>query len=229
MKRGPTASRGRDLIPIYSGFDAREEVGFHAFVSSVLHNTSAQVSFTPLGGPQRDGTNAFTYARFTVPALQGRKGFAIFADGCDMVCKADIADLWALRDLTKAVQVVPHDYRTKHARKYVGTKMEAANADYPCKNWSSLMLINCGHDAWSRLIDIDTLPGSALHRFEFMERGEIGYLPAEWNWLADEYGENKAAKLLHWTAGIPGWPAYHAAPHASDWWAARDKVNHASD
>jgi lipopolysaccharide biosynthesis glycosyltransferase len=39
-------------------------------------------------------------------------GWAIFADG-DMVCQADISELWALRDDSKAVQVVKHDYQTK--------------------------------------------------------------------------------------------------------------------
>ena len=43
-------------------------------------------------------------------------GWAICADG-DMVCQADISDLWALRDEFKAVQVVKHDYRTKNSKK----------------------------------------------------------------------------------------------------------------
>jgi hypothetical protein len=37
----------------------------------------------------------------------------------------------------KAVAVVKHDYKTKHRRKYIGTPLEADNADYPRKNWSS--------------------------------------------------------------------------------------------
>src|SRR5690606_36000298 len=94
-------------------------------------------------GGQRDGTNAFIYSRFLIPYLQNYKGWALFVDGADMIVKGDLAELWALRDKAKAVQVVKHDYRTKHPRKYVGTQMEADNRDYPCKNWSSVMVINC--------------------------------------------------------------------------------------
>lgn len=182
-------------------------------------------------GGQRDGTNAFIYSRFLVPQLTGWKGWAIFADGCDMVLKADIAQLWDLRDNRKAVHVVKHSYKTRHPRKYVGTTMEAANSDYPRKNWSSLMLINCEHPGWRKITAdaVETMTGAELHRLSFLKDEEIGSLPATWNWLADEFGESDRAKLLHWTAGIPAWPEYTEAPHSYDWWAAHDKANHAAD
>jgi hypothetical protein len=215
------------MLNLYTGFDPREEIGWHVFCSSVMHRTTEAVAFIPIHGPQRDGTNAFTYARFLVPELNRRKGFAIFADGCDMIVGADIRELMDLADPSYAVQVVKHDYKTRHPRKYLGTSMEAPNEDYPRKNWSSLMLINCEHDAWRRLYDIFTRPGHELHRFAFLEDNEIGRLPIEWNWLADEYGPNPDAKLLHWTAGIPAFPAYAHGPHANDWAAAAVKVTHA--
>ena len=166
---------------------------------------------------QRDGTNNFIYTRFLVPFLQDFRGWAIFADGADMLCKADISELWALRDHYKAVQVVKHDYETKHPRKYVGTQMEAANKDYPRKNWSSLMLINCAHYAWRQMTPekVAAMSGADLHRFNFMQEQFIGELPPEWNWL-DEYGENAEAKLIHWTTGTPAFKYYKAAPHAAD-------------
>lgn len=225
------------MIPLFFGFDPREEVGAHTFVSSVIHHASEPVAFTPLhlpmlseyDGGQRDGTNAFIYSRFLVPHLMGYKGWAIFVDGCDMVCKGDIAELWALRKDRHAVMVVKHDYRTKHPRKYVGTAMEADNADYPCKNWSSVMLINCAHPGWRDITPekVATMKGAQLHRFTFLQPDEVGDLPMYWNWLADEYGESRDAKLIHWTAGIPAWPAYTNAPMADDWAAARCKVTHA--
>jgi lipopolysaccharide biosynthesis glycosyltransferase len=208
------------VIELFYGFDPREEVGCHTFVSSVLHNTREVVRFTPLRGEQKDGTNAFTYARFEIPRLMGYRGFAIFADGADMVCRGDIAELWALREPLCAVQCVQHDYKTKHPRKYVGTPMEAANQDYPRKNWSSLMLINCGHYSWRHQDD-------KPHRLEFVGN-RIGSLPAEWNWLADEYGENDDAKILHWTAGIPAWDHYATAPMSDEWYKAHANVNHAA-
>ncbi len=46
-----------------------------------------------------------------------------------MVCNADIHELWNLRDQSRAVQVVKHDYKTKKNIKYLGNK----NEDYPRK------------------------------------------------------------------------------------------------
>lgn len=228
-----------DVIPIFAGFDPREEVGFHTFASSVIHHSSAPVSIIPLHAPlfapfyaagQRDGTNAFTYTRFLIPFLQQFRGCAIFVDGSDMLCRGDIADLWSLRDLYKPVQVVKHDYKTQHPRKYVGTDMEAENRDYPRKNQSSVMLINCNHFHWRDMTPekVAGMTGSELHQFAWLADEMIGDIPAEWNWLADEYGPNPDAKLLHWTAGIPAFPHYAEAPHADEWAVAALKARHAT-
>ena len=227
------------MIPLYYGFDPREEIGSHVFCSSVIHHASRPVSLIPLhldlfrafyAPDQRDGTNAFIYTRFLIPFLQDFKGWAIFADGADMVMKEDIAQLWALRDEYKAVMVVGHEYKTKHPWKYRGTSMEARNEDYPRKNWSSLMLINCAHFGWRKMTPevIEKMSGRELHTFSFLDEDRIGFLPKEWNWLADEYGPNPDAKLLHWTAGIPAWPEYITTPMADDWAAAAVKVTHAT-
>lgn len=147
-----------------------------------------------------------------------------------MIVKDDIAKLWELRNCHMAVQVVQHDYKTKHPRKYVGTGMEADNRDYPRKNWSSLMLINCSSAFWRDITpeSVAKMSGSDLHQFAFIPNERIGSLPKEWNWLADEMGENPEAKLLHWTAGIPAWDHYKNAPHADDWRKAHLNVNRAA-
>ncbi len=227
------------MISLFAGFDTREEVGFHTFASSVIHHASEPVAIMPLHldmlnkvyrAGLRDGSNAFIYSRFLIPYLMEFRGMAIFADGSDMVLKADIAELWALRNPFMAVQVVQHDYQTKHPRKYVGTDMEAGNFDMPRKNWSSLMLINCAHYAWRNLTPdvVEKMTGSDLHRFSFIADRYIGELPAEWNWLCQEAGENPDAKLIHYTAGIPAFPAYTNTEHADDWAQAALKVTHAT-
>jgi hypothetical protein len=228
------------VLSIYTGFDPREEAGSHVFNSSLLEHASCPVSITPLHLPLfrsfyaqsvRDGSNAFTYTRFLIPFLQGYTGSAIFLDGADMLLKADIAELWALRDLYRPVQVVKHDYKTKWPRKYLGTKMEADNEDYPRKNWSSVMIINCMHARW-RLINPETvqkMTGSELHGFRWLDDADIGTLPKEWNWLADEDGPNRDAKLLHWTAGVPAFPGHRHSPHAADYVRQLDRVNYVID
>jgi hypothetical protein len=227
------------MIQIFSGFDEREAVGFHVFCASVIEHATEPVSITPLSlkslqkvytGGQRDGTNAFIYSRFLIPYLQGFSGWALFVDGADMIVKDDVAKLWAMRDPFKAVQIVPHDYKTKHLRKYVGTPLESDNHDYPRKNQSSVMLINCSHYSWRTLTPevVASVPGSHLHRFEFInEERFIGHLPVEWNWLCQEYGANPDAKLIHYSIGVPAFPHYKDTPMAADWFAAHEKANHA--
>lgn len=212
------------MIRIFTGYDPRESAGWHAFVQSML-DRRILFSLTALQGIQGDGSNAFTYSRFLVPEHCSFSGWAIFADGADMLLRADLNELWALRGGPEAVKVVKHEYSTKHPRKYVGTPMESANENYPRKNWSSLILWNCAHPAHVKHRDeLRTAPGPFLHRFSWLKDEEIGELPIEWNWLADEYGGNANAKILHWTAGQPGFYHYKDAPHADEWRASIRKV-----
>lgn len=225
------------MINLFVGFDERESVGTHAFNASVIANCSEPVNITHLAKPAienwfgqqyQEGTNAFTVSRFLIPDLMGRKGWAIFADGADMVCLGDLAELMKLADPFKAVQVVKHKYKTKHPRKYLGTQMEAENPDYYRKNWASLMLINCGNLRWPRAEDVARMSKIEMLTFAWLGDEQIGSLPKEWNWLADEYGENPNAKIVHFTAGIPGFPEYKNAPMAEYWRQAHALANYAT-
>lgn len=227
------------MINLFVGHDDREEVGLHAFNSSVLAHTTEPVAIIPLHKPMLEkslgflfgeGSNAFTATRFLIPHLMSRKGWAVFADGADMVCTGDLAELMQYANPLegKAVYVVKHDYQSNAARKYIGTQMEAPNTHYERKNWASVMLINCGHYSWPDAETIARTPKIDLLQFKFLPDDRIGELPVEWNWLADEYGENEDAKLLHWTQGIPGFNHYRNAPHAATWWAYHAKANYAT-
>lgn len=211
-------------IPLYAGYDAREAAAYHVFCQSAIECSSIPVAFIPLQSGclgnfdgQKDGSNAFVYSRFLVPYLQGYTGWAIFADG-DMVVLEDIAKLWALCDPSKAVQVVKHDYKTKHSRKYVGTKMEADNVDYPGKNRSSVIIWNCAHPA-NRILTpqlVKESPGSFLHRFAWLNDDQVGSLPQEWNALAEEQ-DISCASLVHYTLGVPGIGHYRHCDGADHW------------
>ena len=133
-----------DRVNLIVGFDQREAIAYHVFCQSVIEKASLPVQFLPLnprnlvGYTERhkDGSNVFIYTRFLTPYLMDYKGWAIFADG-DMVCNADIAELWRLRDPSKVVMVV------KLAKKMTVTHLvlleKAAPKITPLKKMKSLM------------------------------------------------------------------------------------------
>ena len=209
------------MIPIYVGIDPRETVAPFVFQHSVVTRTKAKCAFTYLSGEREDASNSFGKARFRVPEMQGYRGWAIWADG-DMLCRADIEELWDLRKPGYDVMVVKHDYRTKHPVKYLGQR----NEDYPNKNWSSVMLIDCGNPVWRRPEYKAMLNGPAgmLHRFTFLEDERIGQLPDAWNWLVSEYPYEAAAKLVHFTIGIP--PFYPSCDYSAEWFNEMRAMNH---
>lgn len=214
-----------ETINIILGFDQREAIAYHVFCQSVLEKVSRPVRFLPLvrgslseyQEKHSDGSNSFTYSRFLCPYLMGHRGHAIYVDG-DMVCNADIAELWDLRDASKAVQVIKHNYLTKADKKYFGNK----NENYPRKNWSSVVIWNCEHPK-NRILTpefIDGKSGAFLHRFSWLDDDEIGDLPVEWNWLATEYESNSSAKIIHYTLGTPCFQEYAKSEMAETWHAA---------
>jgi lipopolysaccharide biosynthesis glycosyltransferase len=197
-----------DKINLIIGFDQRESVAYHVFSQSVIENTSTPVSIMPLAKnlihnyeeAHSDRSNDFIYTRFLTPYLNNFSGWAIFADG-DMICQADLKELWDLRDESKAVLVVKHNYQTKNFKKYLGN----INENYPRKNWSSLILWNCAHPKHKILTPefVARETGKYLHRFSWLDDDDIGDLPFEWNWLAIEYPVNLKAKIIHYTLGTP--------------------------
>ncbi len=217
-------------VTIIVGFDQREAIAYHVFCQSVLERASVPVRFLPLtrqslaGYQERhsDGSNMFTYTRFLAPHLMDYKGWVLFADG-DMVCQDDIKNLWDLRDSTKAVQVVKHDYRTKAHRKYLGNK----NENYPRKNWSSVILWNCAHPDNRQLTPefIGGKDGAFLHRFQWLQDDQIGELPKEWNWLAIEYESNAQARIIHYTLGTPCFEEYRRTDMADVWHEAHRRAS----
>lgn len=211
-----------EAINIIVGFDQREAIAYHTFTQSIIEKSSVPVFFIPLAinslknykENHIDRSNDFVYSRFLTPYLNNFQGWSIFADG-DMVCQADIKELWDLRDESKAVLVVKHNYQTKQNFKYLGN----INENYPKKNWSSLILWNCGHPKHKILTPefISNQSGKYLHRFSWLNEQDIGELPIEWNWLAIEYPINASAKIIHYTLGTPCFKNYKDTDMAEIW------------
>lgn len=211
-----------EKINIVVGFDQREAIAYHTFTQSIIEKSSIPVFFVPLAvntlkdykETHSDRSNDFIYSRFLTPYLNNFTGWAIFADG-DMVCQSDIKELWDLRDESKALLVVKHNYQTKKSIKYLGN----INENYPRKNWSSLILWNCGHPKHRILTPefIANQSGKFLHRFSWLDDRDIGELPIEWNWLALEYPINTRAKIIHYTLGTPCFKDYRDTDMSENW------------
>ena len=219
------------MLKIFVGFDGKvEPVAYHTFCQSVIEKSSIPVSFTPLAlntlseykETHTDGSNAFIYSRFLVPYLCDFKGMALFVDG-DMICRTDIAEILWEHDQDEAVKVAKHYYQTKHPVKYLGAK----NEDYPKKNWSSVMLWNCGHHLNKQLTPkfVMEKPGKYLHRFEWLKHeDQIGKLDNKWNWLETEYEYNPDAKLVHHTLGTPCFKDYQNTDYSQEWWETYNRM-----
>jgi hypothetical protein len=209
----------QERLELFLGYDKREAIGFHACVQSIIATGTENVAIHPLQGYQRDGTNAFIYARFLVPMLCGYEGTAIFADGSDMIFLRDVREAlhFHIDEGNPPVSVVKREYKTRHKRKYIGTSMESDNRDYPRKNWSSLIVFNCGHPR-NRILTQDFVDGNSgadLHRFCWLMDSEIGALPLRWNVLIGEDGENENdPAVLHYTLGIPAFTHYANCLHS---------------
>lgn len=215
---------------IFIGYDEREAEVMHVCIQSILETSTKPVSIVPLTlqslgniyqEVHSDGSNAFIYSRFLIPYLCNFKGRALFIDG-DMILREDISSLFEIFDPAKAVQVVKHEYKTRQPIKYMGSK----NEDYPRKNWSSVILWNCEHKENKNLTPkfIQASTGKFLHRFSWLNDKLIGELPITWNWLPDEFGPNKDAKLLHYTLGAPCFIEYANTPMASDYFVNKMKM-----
>ena len=210
------------MIPIFIGYDPREAIAYHVCANSIIRQASEPVSLNPLSlnllkgyeEKHTDGSNHFIYSRFLVPHLMNYNGWAIFMDG-DMILRDDIKKLWDLRNDSKAVMVVQHDYKTKMTEKYLGAK----NENYPRKNWSSVILWNCGHPSNKNITPefVQNSTGAQVHRFSWLKDEEIGSLPITWNWLPDEFGSNDQAKLLHYTLGTPSFHDFATTPMGDEW------------
>ena len=223
-------------IPIFIGYDPRERAATNVLIDSLYRHSSRPLAISPIVTPQlaevfqreRDPkqSTAFSFTRFLVPWLMGYQGWAVFMD-CDMLCRGDISELWALRDDRYAVLCVQHDHRPNESAKFLGEVQSA----YPKKNWSSLMLLNCARCTALTPDYVNTATGLDLHRFTWLS-GEhlIGALPDRWNHLVDvqpaprQPAAEGGPTLLHWTLGGPWFREQRTmgGPLAAEWFSARD-------
>lgn len=220
------------MIRVFIGYDSHEVAAYHVLAQSILHHASEPVTIAPVKRSLLEKgrhymrprgaseSTEFSMSRFIVPHLCGYSGFALFID-CDMMFRDDIAKLWALRDGSKSVMVVKHDYAPKSAMKMRG----AMQLVYPKKNWSSVMLFSCGLCGTLTPDYVNEASGLELHQFKWTQDELIGELPATWNHLVGEYDYDPDAKLVHWTLGGPWWSEFSDVEYADEWFGHRTIID----
>lgn len=157
----------------------------------------------------------FAFTRFLVPALCQWSGWALFCD-CDFLWRADVRDLFDLKNDGYAAMVVKHRHVPAEQRKMRDGQVQTR---YDRKNWSSLVLWNCGHPANRGLTPfmVNTQPGWWLHGFRWLADVLIGEVPMGWNWLEGYSSPDINPMAIHYTRGTPDVDGHQNAAHASDW------------
>lgn len=181
---------------VFVGFDPRQPVAERVATHSLISNASKPLSVTRLQLNQlpitRRGLTEFTYSRFLVPYLSEFDGYSLFMDA-DMIVLGDIWELLPVQDPLAAVSVVMH--KDKFER-------------------PSLMLFN---NKRCRNLTPAFVEDAKNPMFDMAWASRIGSLPPEWNHLVGYDAEDPAAKLVHFTKGIPCWEQTHDCEYATQW------------
>lgn len=185
------------MLRVFIGYDHRQPISYQVLNYSIISRSSKPVAITPLILDQlpisRGGLTPFTFSRFMVPWLCGYQGFGLFLDA-DMLLQADIAELFAMADPNKAVQIVVHEKAFERA---------------------SVMLFNC--EKCTVLTPDFVQHAKGLHSISWALEGEIGALPPEWNHLVGYDESREKPKLIHYTQGVPIFPETSGSEHAEAW------------
>ena len=214
-------------MKVFVGYDTREDIAYQVCKHSII-SKQPNADVRPLKqqelrdagwytrGIDKLASTEFTFTRFLIPELSDFKGWALFMD-CDMILTTDIKELFDQADDKYAVMCVQHDYKVKEQFKMDGQKQTI----YPRKNWSSVMLFNCGHKSnralTQDLVNNPDITGAYLHRFSWLKDKEIGELDHTWNYLVGVYNDIEKPKLIHYTEGGPWFENYRNTEFAQLW------------
>lgn len=216
-------------MKVFVGYDPREDIAFRVCEYSIKsRNPGAEVIPIKQSELREQGiytrpqdslsSTEFTFTRFLVPHLTGYSGWAIFVD-CDFIFQCDVAEIFKQAQDQFAVMCVKHDYSPQEGEKMDGCKQ----LPYPRKNWSSMILWNCGHPANAGLIpqvvNNENNTGQFFHRFQWLDDSQIGELSHEYNWLVNWYKEPRDGKpkAIHYTEGGPWFDNYKHCEYGYHW------------
>jgi len=229
-----------DPFPYWIGFDAREPDAYDVCSFSCQRKSSIPLHVRALRHKELRGKNIFrrewgvdpktgqmfdvidgrpfstefAFTRFLVPYLQDYRGWALFTD-CDMLWMDDIGALVKEADDKYAAKVVKQIHIPSSMLKMDGQVQNP----YPMKNWSSVILFNCGHPSNRALTPeyVNKSTGRDLHTFSWLKPQEIGDLPPGWNFLVGYTKRAIKPRLMHFTEGGP-WFAHMREVPFGGWW-----------
>ena len=205
-------------MKVFVGYDTREDIAYQVCKHSII-SKQPNADVKPLKQQElreagwytrpldKLASTEFTFTRFLIPELTNFEGWALFMD-CDMILTTDIKKLFDQADDRYAVMCVHHDYKVQEGFKMDGQKQTV----YPRKNWSSVVLWNCGHPSnkvvTTDLVNDEKTTGKYLHRFSWLKDEEIGELDHSWNYLVGVYNDLEKPNLIHYTEGGPWFENY---------------------
>lgn len=230
-------------LKMFVGYDSREDLAYRVCQHSIYKRSSIPVEVIPIKQTEvresglywrereKVESTEFSFTRFLTPYLANYQGWAVFVD-CDVLYLGDVKELADLVDDKYAIMCVQHDYTPKETTKMDG----AVQTAYPRKNWSSMVLYNCGHPKNKVLTPevVNSESGAYLHRFQWLEDHEIGSIPFVWNFLV---GHNKVVendqttfpKAIHYTLGGPWFEDWKDCEFGDLWLNELEEYNKASE
>jgi len=192
-------------LSVYIGYDSRQPIAHAVAAESVAVHATRPVPITSLRLNQlpitRRGLTEFTYSRYLVPYLSGFTGYSLYLDS-DTLCRADVLDLlpYPIAYPETAVFVVPHKLSFERP---------------------SVMLFN---NAKCRMLTPDYVQDSRNGLANLSWTPDIGSIPPAWNHLVGYDLPNPAAKIVHFTKGIPVWPETKDSEFSAEWWAVANRL-----
>lgn len=226
-------------MKVYVGYDEREDPAYRVCEWSIQrfgHNEVEPLNHRDLrrrgyltrpwqvkaDGEYRDildgrpFSTQFAHSRFLVPALARDRGegpWVAFCD-CDFLWLEDPSTLMAHADDRYAAMVVKREWDQPD-----GTKMDGVSQKgYPRKLWSSMVLWNVNHHANEALTveAVNSLPGSSLHRFSWLDDEQIGALPSAFNFVPEIDRLDGSPAAVHYSTQAP-WFGQKDGPYAGEW------------
>lgn len=232
-----------EILPIFIGYDDREDAAYRTCVASLERHSSKALRIEPLKhkhlreiglfsrewlldakGQYHDVLDGkpfstqFSHSRFLVPHyadyLGIHHGWALFID-CDFLFLSDVAQLFDLADENFALMCVKHVHEPPDALKMDNVKQTR----YKRKNWSSCMLWNLDHPQrrFLGLDQVNNCDGGWLHALSWLQDSAIGGLPESWNWLEGHSSLEIKPNAVHMTRGGPWLDGWNGVAFAWEW------------